>query len=841
MTRFKPAVTPAEIGARDAARNAKLDALHTTLTQEITALRNGQDWQDWLKVAARFHQYSFNNVTLIAAQSSAAGRPPATVVAGFGAWQALGRQVNKGERGIQILAPMVRRPAPSDHRPSGTSDSAQAGRDSTSGPAASEVEPAAEPGRVAGWRVVHVFDIFQTSGEPLPERPMPQLLAGQAPDGLWQALGEQVTAHGFALQRGDCGTANGLTDYTRRTVTVRPDIDDAAAAKTLSHELAHVLMHDPKGPATGAQPGAPATAANPILSAAATTSFGQCRGRIEVEAESVAYLVTASHGLDSSAYTFPYVAGWAGTVDSVKPETVVRATGERVLAAARVILAATEHIGAATGASHTQVQAQNLDAAGVLRASVYRGTQQTAALLAAVVSADKAAERMPNSPSGLELPPPSASPSPERLIEVHELAVAFYIARLHADGPDAQRAAALLAERGVDPGAVLDARLGYAPRAWTALVEHLHAAGVDDLELLASGLVLTSSRGSLVDRFRDRLIFPVQTEPGCTVALLGRTVDPSATDRTGAPVPKYLNSPETAIYRKGEVLYGLGNAAAALIAGATPVLVEGPMDVLAVNDAGRPDSTMATTTSSPVFVGVAPCGTALTAGQVALLDQAVGGLTDRGVLTAFDGDQAGLTAGVRAFELLRAVSAWPYTVDMAAGQDPALLMQQHGPAALRAALCAAPGRPLADVVIDERIDRYADQLRWPEGRISAGRAAATVIATLPAEQVGRQVARLAARLDLPMADVTELVVEAVTSPTRAATHVAPLRPAERDLDQGSPSGSTAPPTAAQRASAGFPVSLQASLHPPSIPMASDVTRSRAQLAAPVPEHRPRSA
>ena len=101
MTRFKPAVTPAEIEARDAARDAKLDALHTTLTQQITALRNGQDWQDWLKVAARFHHYSFNNVTLIAAQSSAAGRPLATVVAGFGAWQALGRQVNKGERGIQ--------------------------------------------------------------------------------------------------------------------------------------------------------------------------------------------------------------------------------------------------------------------------------------------------------------------------------------------------------------------------------------------------------------------------------------------------------------------------------------------------------------------------------------------------------------------------------------------------------------------------------------------------------------------------------------------------------------------------------------------------------------------
>ena len=839
MSRFKPAVTPAKIGARDAARDAKLVALHTTLTQQIAALRNGQDWQDWLNVAARFHQYSFNNVTLIAAQCSAAGRPPATVVAGFGAWQALARQVNKGERGIQILAPVVRRPEASDHSPGGTSDSTGSRRDSTSGPAASEVEPAAGPGRVAGWRVVHVFDIFQTSGARLPERPMPQLLAGQAPDGLWQALAEQVTAHGFSLQRGDCGTANGLTDYTRRTVTVRPDIDDAAAAKTLSHELAHVHMHDPKGAATGAQPGASAAAANPILNAAVTTSFGQCRGRIEVEAESVAYLVTASHGLDSSAYTFPYVAGWAGTVDSVKPETVVRATGERVLAAARVILAATEHIGgAATAASRAQGQEHNLDAVGDLHASVDRGTQQMAALLATVLHTDHAAERPSASSASLT---PLRPPSPERLIEVHEITVDFYSTRLHADGPDAQRAAALLAERGVHSGAVLDARLGYAPRSWTTLVEHLRDAGVDDGELLASGLVLTSSRGTLVDRFRDRLIFPVQTEPGRTVALLGRTVDPTATDRAGSPVPKYLNSPETAIYRKGEVLYGLGSAAIALTAGATPVLVEGPMDVLAVNYAGLPDSTTAATTSSPSFVGVAPCGTALTAKQVALLDRAVGGLADRGVLTAFDGDQAGRAASVRAFELLRAVGAWPHTVDMPAGQDPALLLQQHSPAALLAALRAAPDRPLADVVIDERIDRYADQLRWPEGRISAGRAAATVIATLPAEQVGRQVARLAARLDLPMAAVTELVVEAVTSPTRAATHAGSVRPAERNLDTGGASSAMAPPTAAQRASAGFPVSLQASLHPPSSPAASDVTRSRAQLAASVSEHRARSA
>ena len=104
MGTFKPARTPAEIADRDAVRAAKLEALHTTLTEHVATMRAGQDWQDWLNVAARFHHYSLNNVLLIAAQ-----RPQATAVAGFGAWQALGRQVDKGEKGIAILAPNVQR------------------------------------------------------------------------------------------------------------------------------------------------------------------------------------------------------------------------------------------------------------------------------------------------------------------------------------------------------------------------------------------------------------------------------------------------------------------------------------------------------------------------------------------------------------------------------------------------------------------------------------------------------------------------------------------------------------------------------------------------------------
>ena len=872
MGRFKPARTPADIADRDAARAAKLEALHTTLTEHVATLRGGQDWQDWLNVAARFHHYSLNNVLLIAAQ-----RPQATAVAGFGAWQALGRQVDKGEKGIAILAPNVHR-AKAGVGDSDPAESGQAAATDDTTPDPQAAAASASRARVAGFRVVHVFDLAQTSGEPLPERPTPHLLAGQAPAGLWAALAVQVAERGFTLHRGDCGPGvNGLTHYGDRTVTVRADVDDAQAVRTLAHELAHVLQHDPTAPSATVE-GMPPQAGDPTLTApAGPTSLAQCRGRVEVEAESVAYLVSHSHGLDTGAYTFPYVAGWAASVDALTPEAVVRATAGRVLAAARIVLSGTEHLGA-DPTTAGQVLALHTEFAAGLNTGAGQGVARTGALLVTAGRTERAASTRLERPASTGQPAAGrpggapagtlavASPSPERLMAVHSLAVEFYTGRLHAGGPDARRAAALLSERGVDRGSALAAALGYAPRAWTNLVEHLRTAGVDDGELLASGLVLTSSRGTLVDRFRDRLIFPVQTSPGRTVALLGRAVDATAADRSGNLVPKYLNSPDTAIYCKGGVLYGLSEATAALAAGAKPVIVEGPMDVLAVN---RANTTGSRSTSTAGFCGVAACGTALTPAQVALLDQATGGLAGRGVITAFDPDAAGRQAGLRAFGLLRDAGAWPHALDLPAGLDPALLLQQHGPAALHAALLASAGRPLADLVVDERIDRYSEQLHWVEGQLGASRSAANVIATLPADQVGRQVVRVASRLELPVPFVSEVVVDAVTSPSHAvldrasstwqqphlpaptAVGAKPARPAPppvqaaRTCAPGPAVGAgraAVVPTAAQRARAGFPVKLQASLRPPPTPGAADsASGPEPPLLGAQAVHRPRSA
>jgi DNA primase len=819
MGRPRPAVGSAELEAREAARTAKLDALHGTLTEQIAALRTGQDWQRWLAVAARFHNYSFNNVLLIAAQ-----RPGATAVAGYEAWKALGRQVDKGERGIQILAPVVRRAASADPAAAAAGDSQTSDQ---TGDAQQEPASSGSARRVAGFRVAHVFDVSQTSGAPLPERPVPRLLAGQAPAGLWDALAEQVHARGFTLQRGPClgGFANGLTNYLTRTVTVRADVDDAQAVKTLAHELAHVLLHDPTA----------AVAGHPTAAGAAVDSAGHCRGRVEVEAESVAYLVTASHGLDSGAYTFPYVAGWAGSVDAVTPETVVRATGQRVLTAAHVILTATEHLhdpaspSADVALTQAQVVAGTLERDPVqLDARAERGAQQTAALRNTATSADRASHPFAGDarslaastrpvPTGLRLSVPrrGAGPDPERLIEVHELATAFYRAQLSAPG-ESRRATELLARRSVHSDSAVAEGMGYAPRAWSRLLAHLRGAGVTDDELLASGLCLRTSRGTFVDRFRDRLIFPVRDGAGHTVALLGRAVDATATDRSGQPIPKYLNSPDTALYRKSQVLYGLDDKARfALAAGAVPVLVEGPLDVRAVNLAGThtpgPDG-------APSFVAVAPCGTALTTAQVAQLDDAARGLGQRGVIVAFDGDAAGRTAAIRAYRLLRDRRVWPHALHLPEGQDPADLLQRQGPAGLQAALRAAAAHPLADLVVDDRVDRYTEQLQWAEGQLAAGRAAAAVIASLPPEHIVRQIVRLVARLDMPAGEISDLVIDAVTSPS----HHRPGHPATTAIEQadqppvtgptnthaaGRASAGNQPLSAAQRARAGFPVPL----------------------------------
>ncbi len=308
----------------EAAKRERLEAFHQQLTEQVLALADGPSWTAWLATAAKFHHYSFNNTVSILMQ-----RPDAVQVAGYRTWQSLGRQVRKGEQGIQILAPVTRRVSVDDEQDRrtrtgpGRRRAADPGRDS--GPAVNkETEPAAGPRRLVGVRIAFVFDVSQT--DPVPGAPplavpppAPQLLTGQAPPGLWDGLAQQVDEEDFTLLMTDPGGgARGRTNHTTRQVEVNPDLAPAQQVKTLAHELGHVLMHAPEQvPAADLhKPGG--------------------RGRVELEAESVAFLVAAANGLDTSSYTFAYVGGWVPNKDHL--EATLRSTAARVLGTAHTIL-----------------------------------------------------------------------------------------------------------------------------------------------------------------------------------------------------------------------------------------------------------------------------------------------------------------------------------------------------------------------------------------------------------------------------------------------------------------------------------------------------------------------
>jgi hypothetical protein len=261
-----------------------LEEIHDRLVAAVEDLVSSEQWRAMLEVSARFHNYSTNNQLLIFLQC-----PNATRVCGYRAWQRLGRQVRKGECGIQILAPCRKRVSP-----------VEAEREQD------------EVGRVevlTGFRVVHVFDVSQTDGAELDEI-APRRLTGEVSERLIDALEHRVADEGFMLRREAIARSsrNGYADFERRLVVIREDLSGAQEMKTLIHELAHLLLH---------------------------RDTDLCdRAVAEVEAESVAFVVASALGLDTSDYSFPYVARWGGG-----DAELVAATAERVITAAGDLLA----------------------------------------------------------------------------------------------------------------------------------------------------------------------------------------------------------------------------------------------------------------------------------------------------------------------------------------------------------------------------------------------------------------------------------------------------------------------------------------------------------------------
>ena len=335
-----------------------------------------------------------------------------------------------------------------------------------------------------------------------------------------------------------------------------------------------------------------------------------------------------------------------------------------------------------------------------------------------------------------------ASPhTPERLAGVNELALEFFQDCYRGSWAHPYLAGRFAADLIDDP----DIRPGYAPAGWTSLVTHLHRHGVTDDELLAAGLAVTASTGRLIDRFRDRAVFPIVHDQQ-VLGFVGRR-HPDATDLDHAG-PKYLNTAETLLFHKRAQLFVAG--ARHLDAGGIPVVVEGPADAIAVTQA-----------SGGRYVGVAPLGTNLTSEQAAQL-------RGYGVdpIIATDADVAGQVAAQRNYWILTPQLLQPRHAALPDGSDPAELVATGSAPQLIDALDQA--RPLADVLIDERLTNLPP--------VDAALAAAPVIAAQAVDAWERAVETVAERIKVD----ADVIRSSVAAFIRAWNHD-PARLADQQL------------------------------------------------------------
>ncbi len=258
-----------------------------------------------------------------------------------------------------------------------------------------------------------------------------------------------------------------------------------------------------------------------------------------------------------------------------------------------------------------------------------------------------------------------ADDAASRVLELNRTAEAWFRANLlHRDRGG--KARAYLAKRGLDESTTETLRLGYAPDAWDGLLHELRGRrfGPEDLE--RSGLVVPRKDGSgFYDRFRNRIVFPIRDVSGRIVAFGGRALDDSE--------PKYLNSPETAAYVKGDNLYGLDLAREAIRREGFAIVVEGYLDLAALRQAGFANV-------------VASLGTAFTPAQARLLGRYAGR-----VVVSYDGDAAGTSAAARSLDLLLERGLEVRVAELPGGLDPDDFVRREGPEAYDAVVRSAPG------------------------------------------------------------------------------------------------------------------------------------------------------
>ncbi|MFD8673092.1 DNA primase [Streptomyces seoulensis] len=292
-----------------------------------------------------------------------------------------------------------------------------------------------------------------------------------------------------------------------------------------------------------------------------------------------------------------------------------------------------------------------------------------------------------------------------RLVEAHKIAAQWYAEQL-ATSPEADTGRVFLAERGFDQAAAVHFGVGYSPQGWDHLTRYLRGKGFSDKELILSGLAQDGRRGP-IDRFRGRLMWPIRDIGGEVVGFGARKLHESDNG------PKYLNTPDTAIYKKSQVLYGIDLAKQQIAKSSRAVVVEGYTDVMACHLAG-------------VTTAIATCGTAFGGDHIKILRRL---LMDNGsarVIFTFDGDAAGQKAALRAFEDDQKFAAETYIAVAPDGMDPCELRLAKGDEAV--AELTEPRTPLFEFALRQIVARY--DLDTPAGRAAALDEAAPVVARI---------------------------------------------------------------------------------------------------------------
>jgi DNA primase len=380
-----------------------------------------------------------------------------------------------------------------------------------------------------------------------------------------------------------------------------------------------------------------------------------------VEAESVAYMVCAALGVDSTGYSLPYVASWSGgDLDKVT------ATADRVIRCAHQVIA---HLEADRHLEHDRSRRITTGRQEPGRVSL----PTTDTLEAARVTVAEAQGALRS-------------------------AISFYQDQLGQH----DQARAFLEQRGVNNESVDRWELGYAPASWDSLVKALRRQHIPDEILLETGLAGRARTGRLYDRMRGRVVFPIFGAQGSPRGFAGRLI--------AGDGPKYLNSPETPLYKKSTVLYGLHLAEPTITNSHRAVIVEGYTDAIAAHRAGI---------TNAVAIG----GTALTPQQLDILRPLASTVT-----LAFDGDDAGLQAAQRVADLPRTTlqGIKMEVARLPAGNDPASLVTDDNASLLRHTV--ANSTPLLHHLIDRIVSRH--NLDEPEAIARALYAAGPLVAHL---------------------------------------------------------------------------------------------------------------